>query len=39
MEEIDIQEIVKRLWNSRRFIITLTVIFMIIVAVYSYVIH
>ncbi len=39
MEEIDIQEIFKRLWNSRRFIITLTVIFMVIAAVYSYVIQ
>ena len=39
MEEIDIQEIFKRLWNSRRFIITLTAIFMVIAAVYSYVIQ
>ena len=37
MEEIDIQEIFKRL--CRRFIITLTAIFMVIAAVYSYVIQ
>lgn len=39
MEEIDIQEIFKRLWNSRRFIVTMMVIFMIVAGVYSFVIQ
>ena len=39
MEEIDIQEIFKRLWNSRRFILTTMIIFMIVAGVYSFVIQ
>ena len=39
MEELDLKEIFKILWNSRRFIITITVFFAVIAAVYSYVIQ
>lgn len=39
MEELDLKEIFRMLWNSRRFIITITIFFVIIAAVYSYVIQ
>lgn len=39
MEELDLKEIFKMLWNSRRFIVTITVFFVVIAAVYSYVIQ
>lgn len=39
MEELDLKEIFRMLWNSRRFIITITIFFVIIAVVYSYVIQ
>ena len=39
MEELDLKEVFKMLWNSRKFIITITIFFVIIAAVYSYVIQ
>lgn len=39
MEELDLKEVFRMLWNSRRFIITITIFFVIIAAVYSYVIQ